>query len=572
MNTNTARPARPLLAAALVVTTLAAACAHDGGGRRRPPGVPLDSTLRFHNAPAVTEVDDRAPIARPAERAFDRTAYWFEVYVGRRTARALEARPARRAQDVNALDEVPDSSWFHNRIGVRDVAVEELRALSSVPTPPFTVLGSKLGGVSPGLRVRDAKGVGYLLKFDPPGDPETQTATDVVLQRLLWAIGYHTPEDSLLRLTDADLLLDPKAKIKDERDNPRPMTAADLRGLMAEVDRSPDGSYRTLASKLLPGIPVGGYPREGLRADDPNDRVPHEERRENRAGVVFFAWVNHIDVKEDNFLDAWIEDPATPGRGHLRHYLVDFGNSLGVWGWRNDRTPGFTQMMDLDVGARSLVSLGLWHRPWESVQPSPLLGVGNFESQHFDPAGWRPRYPWPPYDRFDRHDGFWAAKILMRLQPAHVAAAVAEGRYSDPRAAAYVTRTLIERQRKLGRHHLAQVNALDGFTVTEGPRGASLCGQDLLLQHFGAGEPALVRGTRHRARSWDHAGRPLGFEAWLRGGPRVCIDGITPAADNDGYTIVGIDSIREGGKVQRILVHLAREPQTRALRVIGLRR
>jgi hypothetical protein len=565
---------------------LAAACAHEAGGAgsrgRASAGAPLDSTLRFRNAPAVTAVDDRAPIARPDERAFDRGAYYFDVYVGRRTARALEARPALRAQDVNALDEVPDSSWWQNRVGVREVSVEEVRATASAPRAPFTVLGSKLGGVSPGLRVRDAAGVGYLLKWDKPEDPEGETAADVVLQRLLWTVGYHTPEDSIIHLTAADLQLGARAKVKDDLGNSRPMTAEDLRKVLARVNRGADGRYRTLASKLLPGTPVGGFAREGIRPDDANDRVPHEERRETRAGIVFFSWLNHIDIKEDNFLDAWIEDPATPGRGHLRHYLVDFGNSLGVWSWQIDRTPGFTQYMDLEHGARSLVSLGLWHRPWESVQPSPLRGVGNFESQHFDPAGWRPRYPWTPFDRFDRYDGFWAAKILMRVQPAHVAAAVAEAKYSDPRTAAYITRTLIERQRKVGRHHLAQTSALDGFAVTEASTSTTVCFDDLLLRHFGADEPALVRGTKYRVRTWDHAGRPLPLETWRTGGTgRICVDGVVPATDNDGYTIVGVDTFRGAGgsasfrtdsKPQRILVHLARDPQTRGLRVIGLRR
>jgi hypothetical protein len=116
------------------------------------------------------------------------------------------------------------------------------------------------------------------------------------------------------------------------------------------------------------------------------------------------------------------------------------------------------------------------------------------------------------------------------------------------------------------------VNALDGFTVAEGARGASLCAQDLLLTHFGADEPALVKSTRHRIRTWDHAGRPLPLETWRTGGAQLCVDGISPASDNDGYTIVGIDTFRSGDKPQRILVHLAREPRSRALRVIGLRR
>ena len=58
----------------------------------------------------------------------------------------------------------------------------------------------RLGGVSPGMRVRDAGGSLHLLKFDRPDDPDAETATDVILQRLLWAAGYHTPDDSIVYL------------------------------------------------------------------------------------------------------------------------------------------------------------------------------------------------------------------------------------------------------------------------------------------------------------------------------------------------------------------------------------
>jgi hypothetical protein len=545
---------------------LLVACAH---APQSGPAVPLDSALRFRNAPVVTALVDE-PIAQPAPRPFDREAYWFDAYLARRTVRALEVRPAARAGNVNALDEVPDSGWFENRIGGRALGVDELRR-GSTPRPPFAVIGTKLGGVSPGLRVRDAAGTTYLLKFDRPGDPISETASDVVVQRLLWAVGYHTPEDTIITFTQGDLRLDPRAHLRDARGQQRAMTATDLGQVLGGVGRRPDGSYRGLLSKLLPGVPMGGYAQEGRRADDVNDRVPHEERREVRGTRVFFAWLNHTDVKEDNLFDSWIADPAAPGKGRMRHHLVDFGNSLGVFGWQIDRTAGFSQNLDLAYGVRSLVTFGLWQRPWEKISSSPLPGVGNLESARFDPAGWRSGYTWVPFDRFDRFDGFWAAKILMRVEPAHVAAAVAEGHYDDPRSAAYVAATLIERQRKLGRYYLAQTSALDGFTVAEHGRGLSLCFQDLLVVHFGAAEPALAAGTRHRVGVWDVAGRPLPFTALRPGTPRSCVDGIPTGAGADGYTIVGLDTARAGAAPQRVLVHVARDPAGRP-RIIGIRR
>ena len=64
----------------------------------------------------------------------------------------------------------------------------------------------------------------------------------------------------------------------------------------------------------------------GLRSDDPNDLIPHEHRRELRGLRVIASWINHWDLKEMNTLDMYVEEG---GRKFLRHYLIDFGSSLG---------------------------------------------------------------------------------------------------------------------------------------------------------------------------------------------------------------------------------------------------
>jgi hypothetical protein len=541
-------------------------CAHAA-----EPAPALDSALRFRNTDIVTALGPGPAIARPQARPFDRSAYFFDAYVGRRTVRALATSPAGRAGNVNALDQVPDSSWFQNRIGARALSPDELRrGPTPAPTPPYQIVGLKLGGTSPGIRVRDAAGVGYLLKFDRQGDPDGETAADVLVQRLLWAAGYDTSQDVVVYFGDQDLIIDPTAKVKDPIRGDRPMTRADLDAVLARVDKRPQGGYRGLASKLLSGIPLGGYAQEGVRPEDPTDQVPHQDRRELRGARVFFSWVNHVDVKEDNVLDMWNEDPRTPGAGHIRHHLVDFGNSLGLFQWDTEGDAGFTQRYDFSDGARSLVSLGLWRRPWEGMPAVGLPGMGTFESARFDPAAWKARYPWAPFERFDRFDGFWAARILMRFSAAHIAAAVAEGHYEDPRSAAYMTRTLIERQRKTGRYHLARVSALDGFRVEESAGMTRLCFEDLLVKHFAGQEPALA-ASRHDLTAWDGAGRRLSARPRSFTGQQGCAE-LPVASAADGYTIADITTRRGQGEPQRVLVHLARSPETRGLRIIGIRR
>ena len=72
--------------------------------------------------------------------------------------------PARdvRARNINTIDEVPDSSWFTNRIVARPVSVEEAvrgPVTGGGPAPgTWTVVHAKEAGFSPGFTIEDAAG------------------------------------------------------------------------------------------------------------------------------------------------------------------------------------------------------------------------------------------------------------------------------------------------------------------------------------------------------------------------------------------------------------------------------
>jgi hypothetical protein len=530
------------LAALLVV----AACSHHA---------PV-SDVRFRNAPPVWRVNDKRPLAQaPAKRHTYRLLYTIDSVAARRATRAMELRDERRAKDVNSLDEVPDSTWFENRIGVRDLSLEELRRGPNVdPSPfdhrPWTITGAKIGGKSLGFTFEDARGETFILKFDMKGFPEVETGANQIVHRILWAIGYHVPQDYLGTFRRKDLVISDKAR-RAGVDDKKLDEAFEL------VDKLPDGRIRALASKLVPGEVIGPYAREGRREDDPNDLIPHEDRRSLRGQYPIFAWLNHVDIKEDNTVDAF-------HNGHVIHYLVDFGKSLGAMRAIDRRLyAGYVFRFDAAMFLGDLIGLGFNKRPWDGDRPLPLKGVGIYEVADYHPDMWKAIDTYYPLLDKDRFDAFWGAKLMMRLKPHEIAAIVEEAQYSDPRSAAYMTETLIRRQRITARYWFDRVTPLDGFHVERNANATlDLCFTDLALAYH-----LDTRPTRYALDTFTHRAEPVGASRSLaptRSG-RVCSRNLP--SSTDGYTIVRLRVRRGDVDMPAVDVHLGQGGQ-----LIGLRR
>lgn len=591
-------------ALALAVACCAAAlvaCAHPPAG-----------TLRFHNHAPVWKVDDRQPFAeKPAEREYNRTLYHVDGFAVRRVTRALDLPPGGRALDVNSLDEVPDSSWFTNRIGVREVPLDELtRGANLDPSPinhlPWTIISAKVGGTAIGFVFTDAKDDRYLLKFDVADVPEMETAAHVLGHRILWAAGYNVPQDYLAYVRREDILVSPKATKKDALGNKAPLSVTDVEGALSKVFRAADGRYRVLASRFLPGTPIGPYAREGRRGDDPNDLIDHERRRSIRGQLALFSWLGHTDLQEDNTLDVFRTIPATeppesattpapdkkseaPQLGYVEHYLIDFGKAFGVMGYVNNwKTTGFTYRVDIGIGLQTILGLGLWKRPWEDAEAPGLRGIAIFDAKTYDPAAFRANSQYWPLEDADRFDGFWGAKIAIRFSREQLAAVVAEAQYSDPRAASYMLETLVARQRKLAAYWFSRVSPLDAFTVepaagaapaaaatTSSTTGAAqLCFDDLAVRYALTAEP-----TAYRLQTFDYAGKTLTPRTLIPASSsispsaspgRACLP-FSAAPGSDRYTIVELATQRGTRTLPALRVHLATDPSGR-LAVIGLRR
>ncbi len=434
------------------------------------------SAVRFADRPPVWKIDDRKSIPEPEEIDFLKLSYFPDVFVLRRSERALAFKDDEPAHNTNALDEVPDSSWFENRIGIRDVSPEELtRGPIDMPPPkpPYKVLRGKTGGGNAGFVIEDAAKRKFLFKFDRPENPEMQTGTNTAAGRLVWAFGFRVPRDYIIDLRREEIIVPADATAKNElgekvKYEPRMLDAA-----LATAPPPKQSVYRATASELIDGKPKGGWPNEGVRDDDPNDVVAHQHRRELRGLRVLAAWINHTDMKDDNTFDSYVEKD---GRKYLEHYLIDFGEAFGGHGAEKFRAEdGYENYVDWAESGKALLSLGLWKRPWEYLELTPYKSVGFFQGAHFDPEGWKEAYPYWPFMAMDRADAFWGAKIVMRFRHEHIVAAVAEGKFSEPGASEFLVKALEERRDAIGRVWLEGLSALDGFELV----GGKLCATDL---------------------------------------------------------------------------------------------
>ncbi len=550
----------------MFVLALAAGCA---ASPEWPP-------VQFANAPVVWQVDDRRNVpVPPVERPSYLNFYNYNGVVLRPLTRAMELPPPQRALGVNALDEVPDSTWFTNRIGVRDLTLDEVRTGPNlIGSPelhrPWTVHRNKAGAPALGLLITDARGVEFLLKFDLPGHLEEQSATHVIVGKLLWACGYHVTDDYVVTFAPGDLVPARDAVTEDVFGNTRPLGRAELDEMLRATPTTPGGQLRAVASRWLPGKSLGGIPSEGVRGDDPNDRIPHELRRDLRGAYSMVAWLDHVDMQEGNFVDSWIQDG---GRHYVVHHMIDFGQALGVMNVNKlNQRPGFEYDVDFGAMAHWLGTLGIVRRPWEGQSTPPLIGVGMFDADHFDPSGWVPgTQAYLPLLIADRFDKFWGATIVIRFSPQQIRAAVETGRLSDPRAVDYLTSTLVARQHATARYWFDRVNPLDHFVIPPHDRGPELCFDDLALVYRLGADPAA---TRYKLRSYDRSGRPIGAAAVFRptgASGHACIGPLTLAAGGDQYTVVRVETTRPDVALAT-LVYVARDPKTSLPRVIGIYR
>jgi hypothetical protein len=441
-------PSRRWLALGMVLATLAgAASASRAAGPRFYP-------------------DD--PIAIDDDRAFDASgAKPFELgdyaNFAENTFLSPGDRRSIRAMNVNTVDEVPDSSWFTNRIGRRGASLDAVLRGPDRNTTPITswqIVRDKSAGFQPGFRAVDPANPSqlYQIEFDNVLTPELATGAEMIGTGFYHAFGFNVVPVYLGEFDPETATILESATIAAPKGR-RPYLRSDLDGLLTHAAKLPNGKYRVLVSPFAEGRSMGQFRYHGTRPDDPNDVFPHEHRRELRANRVFAAWLNHDDSRANNTLDMLV---GPEGRKYILHYMFDFGSILGS-GTQFANTPraGHEYLIDRRPALLTLLSLGLYVRPWLLID-DPLVppSVGRFEATSFEPEAWKPEYPNTAFDNMRPDDAFWGARIVAAFTDEAIRTLVGTAQYSDPAAAEYITACLIERRNRIARVWLNGVNPI----------------------------------------------------------------------------------------------------------------
>jgi hypothetical protein len=487
----------PLPLLTLLVTPALAACSYV------PP--------RFADAPPVVAVHDHRPVPRPRPRLVLAPFDVADAYVRQGLTYALDPADAELADDVNALDEVVLSSWWSPPADAK----RPLEAYRQVG-PPERPLVLEVGPVPtarPGaVRVRDARGIAYVVVPDPPDRPGLVSGAGVVASRLLFALGWRVPEAHAI-----------------QQENGAP----------------------ALAIRWPIGVDLGPTPPFRGRFDDPNDTVARKDRRTLRALPRVFAWLAKRDLDVGELRDSYVGED---GSGYVLHWVLGLEGALGVEALERQ----FRLARDPDRPAESsterffTLGLGAPNEVKPPVTPSPGLGVwGPTPSiDDFDPSP-----PFEPLRYLTPADDVWIGERLAALSREVIEDAARATPLSDADRAIVVDR-LDARRRAMAAWCLDRGTPLDPVSVVVDHGGEV---RVRLVDHAVAAGLARIEDARWSMTLYDAEGEAL------RGIPvvRRTADGVDVALGSAlvgrrRYLVVRIRGWRGAKPLPRAMeVHLA---------------
>lgn len=471
---------------------------------------------RFADRAPVSAIDDDASAPLPRERTIPEAFVIADAYVRRTLVSALDPARFPEPGDVNAVDEVPRSSWFGRSLALPALA----------PEPPLVASAAPTTAVENGLRVLDARGIAWELFVDPADRPEMRTAAAVIAGRLIRALGWIAPDAAVIALNVDDFA--PTA-----RDRATPLLR---RALRESADLGAAGRKRVGAIRWPPGIDLGPTPVSGVREDDANDRVPHEDRRTLRALAPIVAWLGISELSPSNLRDVYV---GAPGAGHVIHTLTGLDGALGADAVIREVDAERADSLD-GAAVRRLYTLGLAQsarRPTQRRFPA----LGEIEPA-VEPHDFQVTPPFEPFDRCSGADAYWAAKRMLALPPAVLDQAIAGGRITDPAAQRRLAAILEARRRAVAQIALAGVTPLEVVRVE---RRAVVLSDVAIAHGF-----ARAGDTHYRVRLLSESGDDL------RDVPDIPASSAElsvelPTAVSGRYAIVRVTAVRSGRESPR---------------------
>lgn len=337
-------------------------------------------------------------------------------------SRRLVGRPTR---DRASAPEVANSSFFTNT-DIPSYTPEYIAAEveSFLPKPPLEITKVKDGGTSEGIWAKDSTGRLFIFVFDPPFAPEMTTSAEFIGSTLTRITGYHVPFTFIWTIEGTgNNLYDGRRAV----------------GTIALDNFKGGWRYASFAG-----------------------------RREVRALQLVGAWINNVDQTEQN-TGLTIDD-----QGVIRHYVLDFGASLGSFTFRPQMARlGWTRLFDAwQQFSQPLYDAGIRRVPWEAPYRVHSPAVGYFTA-NFDPDRWQPFYTNMGFLEVTDADRRWAAKRIAQFSDEQIRAVVDLARYSHRSDADHVTSTLIRRRDIITDRYLPGLRSRAGTSDAPGPKSVT---------------------------------------------------------------------------------------------------
>lgn len=514
----------------------------------------------FADAPPVTEIADDEPIDMPQRLEVNDVVEFSDLFVGRPLVEAMRTTRRPPPGDINALDEVPRSRWFWP-LEVDDSSFETTYAEGGAPVPPFRVLLERAPSGSGGIPVVDGLGRRFELRRDPPDRPEVRTAAAAISARIVRALGYYTPEVYVTDANEGDFTTAPGEQHPlsilsgTEPTDPEVARRTLAKTLVDWLESAPanrKGAFRFSATRWPPGPDVGRTPVAGSRDDDPNDRVPHENRRTLRALKLVGAWLGMTRFTPHDLRDVYA---GLPGEGHLVHYIVGHDKSLGTESIIGKRPEQKDEML-------LLATLGFAPDPNIPPTQRKYVAIGAI-GEEVNPAQYGPALPFPPMDATDGADAFWIAKRIAAVGEERILYAVRAGRVSNGTARRLLFELLLARQRRVVEWGYAQTTPCDVESADD--RGIVVLDRAVEAGFTKGKVVEYVVSYFDTAGDPSHPGAVLGPE-----GARFVVPVPRSVFAKDGYAVVRLRG-EVGGKAAPRWLEMHVKRDEKGTRVIGVR-